>query len=508
MVIFSGNWRESGGEGLIYKRLEDANLPEKDQELLASLVLEVEALQSEKLGFHKTRVEGIVLNLSRLIGLNYSQYLASREHALAQSIHEGLQSMPVTSLHDACVATGGVLGQMCEQLDVEFAIFFTNAGPRNRLDFCSCAGIPKKRVQGLYIAGKPREVLEKVGHWQSMGREERDSWVSSDFHSQGAPSIPKRLAEVEEMLPIELGSSFCGILAIGPRAKSHKPQEHVMAYADHRQLSRVAQRNLRNGLRDIVQRQEAAELLVRTSHILRGPLMGIQGEIEALKHYLATGKLEKTDLRKICDNIQDQIDGIAAQAEIMEEAPKTTLGGRGEAWFRPAPLGALVSKVVDGMAGKARERSITFGGLAELDSLPEVEFDWNQMRVVFANLLHNACKYAHQDSRIWFRAARIQLSDRPAVRITVANVGTGISRAEIHADIFRPGFRGTIRDKKRDVEGEGMGLAVCKDIVQNVHHGRIWAQCTERGGNIGSYQDCLVMFIVEIPLKQPSTIPR
>ena len=233
--------------------------------------------------------------------------------------------------------------------------------------------------------------------------------------------------------------------------------------------------------------------------------MGIQGEIEALKHYLGQDTLDRGAIREISSNIQDQVDDIAAQAELMEAARRIGHEGGGEPWFRPAPLMALIDKVSQGMVRAARDRSIKFGIVKAIRALPDVEFDWNQMRVVFANLLHNACKYAHNSTTIEFEGERIQLAGRAGVRITVVDFGTGISPTELADDIFKAGFRGTVRDERRDIQGAGVGLAVCKDIVENVHHGRIHAQCREMGRERESYQHCRVEFHVDLPIKQPQT---
>lgn len=505
MVLFAGNWRESGAEGLIYHRLKQAAIPGEELDSLVPLVHEVEALMSEKLEARRARLEEFVQNLSQTIGLMYAQYLTGREHVLSRSIHETLASLPTGNLHEACRATDKLLGQICGQLDIKLALFFANTGSRDRLDVRSWAGVTEKMSKGLYLEGKPRELLEQVARWPAMGPEEQKRWLNSRLAKQRGQSVPSRLSQLEELLPIELGYTFCGILAIGPRKRPASPQEHVMSYEDHHQLALVAHRHLKNGLRDMVERQEVAEVLLRTSHILRGPLMGIQGEIEALKQQLVGDEPEKPAFREICENIQNQVDNIAAQAELMEEATKTSLGGRVRPFFQRAPLAAVINKVLQGMTAKAKERSITFGGLDAIRTLPEVEFDWNQMRVVFANLLHNACKYAHYRTSVNFRAGQTVLSGRRAVRVVISDLGTGISPAEIKDHIFKPGFRGSVRDAIRDIEGTGMGLAVCKEIVEETHHGRIYAESVEQWGERKSYQHCKVEFYVELPVTQPKS---
>jgi two-component system sensor histidine kinase KdpD len=297
-------------------------------------------------------------------------------------------------------------------------------------------------------------------------------------------------------------------LAIGARRPDPLDTQQAMTAEDFRQLVHSAYTCLASRLQQVAARQDVAEILVRTSHILRGPLIAIQGEIEALQDFLAADELNPASLRELCDNLQNQVDDIAAQAERMEEAEKTTLGTRGRPWFQRAPLSSLIRKVCSGLSTVARRRSITFSDTSTLRSLPDVEFDWNQMRVVFANLLDNACKYAHGDSLIRIDGQEFDDGAKPWVRIRIQNRGIGIRPSEIETAIFLPSFRGAVRNERRDIEGTGMGLAICKDIVVVGHGGRIRADCRElppqssSSQKPGSYQNCIVTFLVELPVGQ------
>ena len=69
--------------------------------------------------------------------------------------------------------------------------------------------------------------------------------------------------------------------------------------------------------------------------------------------------------------------------------------------------------------------------------------------------------------------------DATAVRITVLDRGHGIDPADV-ARIFSPFYRGR-RDGER-VEGTGIGLAVCKRLME-AQGGGVWARLREGGGS-------------------------
>lgn len=511
LVLFGGCWSESGSEGVIYFRVEQAEIPEEEKQTLTDLIPGVPDMVCEEMGSHKKTLLSVVGDLTRLLGLMYSQQKAAREYDLTKIIQEFGDGSHTKNLEDTRLIQRSILKKIAEKLGVQFVVLFANLGTPDRLNAWAWGGLTDKLAEGLYLKGYPWELVREVESWQEWDNDERSKWVRSHLAKAESPqgATLRGVHNIHKMLPIELGASFCGILVFGQPTKKQKSGEPMLTNDDHHGLTLVAHKLLRNGLRDIVERQEVSDILLRTAHILRGPLTGIQGELEFLEERLETGVVNETELRQIHTAIQEQIHNIESQAELMEESQR--IGGKelGEPKFWGASLASVINQVCLGMARIAEKRSIKFGELNAVRNLPNVEFDWNQIRVVFANLLHNACKYAHSHTTIEFLGEKTIRAGKPGVRVSVVDFGTGIRPAELNEAIFRPGFRGTVRDEKRNVEGAGVGLAVCKEIVKEVHHGRINASCEESTGKKAeTYQYCRVEFSVELPLQQPEAIGR
>jgi two-component system sensor histidine kinase KdpD len=100
---------------------------------------------------------------------------------------------------------------------------------------------------------------------------------------------------------------------------------------------------------------------------------------------------------------------------------------------------------------------------------------------VLVNLLDNVIKYTPPDSPI----AIIATATDEAVTIEVADRGPGLPSGE-EKRIFEKFYR-LPSDAGR---GAGLGLAICKGIVE-AHRGRIWAQNLPAGG---------VAFLFTLPL--------
>jgi signal transduction histidine kinase len=103
------------------------------------------------------------------------------------------------------------------------------------------------------------------------------------------------------------------------------------------------------------------------------------------------------------------------------------------------------------------------------ESLPLVRVDAERIGQVFNNLVSNATKYAPAGSCIRLSAA--QSGDM--LRVSVSDEGPGIS-AEDRPHVFEA-FRRGDDGRTRRTKGAGLGLAICKGIVES-HGGSIWIE--------------------------------
>jgi signal transduction histidine kinase len=112
--------------------------------------------------------------------------------------------------------------------------------------------------------------------------------------------------------------------------------------------------------------------------------------------------------------------------------------------------------------------------VVETDPLPEVRGDEVQLVQVFQNLIGNAVAYRGADTpRIRISAERTDgqggaADASPGWRVTVADNGIGID-PRLHDRIFQFFERGS---QTEGSDGSGIGLAVCKKIIER-HGGRI-----------------------------------
>jgi len=101
--------------------------------------------------------------------------------------------------------------------------------------------------------------------------------------------------------------------------------------------------------------------------------------------------------------------------------------------------------------------------------LPSVEADEKRIQQVVENLLDNAVKYSPQGGEI-----RLRAEVRPGeLLVSVSDQGIGIAKEELNKVFDR--FYRIQQRKLGQIGGAGLGLAICKSLVE-AHGGRIWAE--------------------------------
>jgi PAS domain S-box-containing protein len=114
--------------------------------------------------------------------------------------------------------------------------------------------------------------------------------------------------------------------------------------------------------------------------------------------------------------------------------------------------------------------------------------DPSRLEQVLINLLSNASKYSVDGGRIMLSVK----NHHDRILISVKDEGIGIS-AEDQTNLFKPYHR--VQQDRQKYPGLGLGLAVCKQIVE-AHRGKIWVTSQPEAGST---------FNVEIPV-QPEQI--
>jgi len=194
------------------------------------------------------------------------------------------------------------------------------------------------------------------------------------------------------------------------------------------------------------------QLLYDVSHELRSPLTRIKIALEMIPR-----STSKTDIMHDVKEMEIMIDELLENARL-ELAPAAVVHQR-------IDIVALLRELT--------EQYQSVGNAVEIESgLNELILDGNQelLRKVFRNIIENAIKYS-ASSNIPVRIT-INQADRHA-QIAVIDQGCGIDEKSI-SQIFEPFYRADF-SRTRDTGGYGLGLYICKRIIDS-HKGTIHVQ--------------------------------
>jgi two-component system sensor histidine kinase KdpD len=212
-----------------------------------------------------------------------------------------------------------------------------------------------------------------------------------------------------------------------------------------------------------------SSLLSSISHDLRTPLAAITGSTSSL---LEDGEiLDPATRRDLLENIYEESERLSRLVNNLLEMTQLEAGSvplHSEMHHIGEIVGSAISRLEKEIQGHPLTTQIP-------PDLPLVPMDGLLMEQVLINLLDNALKYTPDKTPIhlsaWTEGARlgVRISDR----------GPGLPLGDLD-HLFEKFYRGAQKEKR---SGAGLGLAICKGIVQ-IHGGTIRALNQTVGGAV------------------------
>lgn len=223
--------------------------------------------------------------------------------------------------------------------------------------------------------------------------------------------------------------------------------------------------------------QLKSEFLATMTHELRTPLNAIIGFSEALIGGVY-GSLEPKQLGKL-GNILDSGKRLLILVESVLDITEID-AGRIELELDSFSVVDLINSAVEAVRQSVRENELSVVvEISESAAGIAIQTDQAKLQRILAILLSNAVKFTPQGGRIAV-SARVAEQDRElVVRVDDNGAGFNPDRASTIFEIFSQGDLALSRKH----EGAGLGLAVCRRLVE-MHKGKIWAQ--SRGPDQGS----------------------
>jgi signal transduction histidine kinase len=201
------------------------------------------------------------------------------------------------------------------------------------------------------------------------------------------------------------------------------------------------------------------DLVTAVSHDLRTPLTSLQLLAEAIddgvidRHWLASIPVHVRSMSALVDDLFELTRIESGEIQWSMER---------------VHIDELVRETVTAMRGPAAAQGVAVrtelpSGLGPASANPE-----KLQRVLF-NLIQNAIRHTPADGSVTVAAE----STGRALQVEVADTGAGIPAAD-RDRVFEPFYRSG-EDTARSGDGSGLGLSICRAIVE-VHGGAIWVE--------------------------------
>jgi signal transduction histidine kinase len=143
----------------------------------------------------------------------------------------------------------------------------------------------------------------------------------------------------------------------------------------------------------------------------------------------------------------------------------------------PTDLNTLIQSVLAVVSVDLRKHSIE-SQLTLGEKLPPVVGNEVQLEQVILNLVMNAIESMNSaEPRVL--SIKSEITEHNGVRVSIADTGSGISLTNLNR-VFKPMFTTKAR-------GMGMGLSICKSIIES-HNGQIWVTAGTPRGSIFQFE--------------------
>lgn len=287
--------------------------------------------------------------------------------------------------------------------------------------------------------------------------------------ADGSIRIVHEQAEVE-LAPNGEPSKMCGVVQDVTELRT------AIAASEHRALELERVREME---------RLQSSFIDSISHDLRQPITTVLGYGEILEDEIhgPLTEAQRLDLGQIvraAGRLKTMVDDLLDSARIK--------AGMLPMHFKPADIGPLAGAVSASFGPMAEQKGIALE-ISIDERLPRPVIDSAKIERVLSNLLHNALKFTPPGGQVHL----VVSPDVGGLRIEVRDTGPGIAPDDV-PKLFHQFSQLT---EGRLADGVGLGLSVCKSIVE-AHNGRIGVDSVV---GVGS------RFWISLPLAQPGERP-
>lgn len=325
----------------------------------------------------------------------------------------------------------------------------------------------------IYMLDEHRNIIDTNNSWcETLGYTRAevigkpiDTFFRQDADSETAPEAVETAANLSRSFIAKDGSIVETLVSTPHTSKTGIPELAVMVDVTERNRILKQLTSIRKTL------MQANEGLKRfntiAAHDLQEPLRKIRLFGSLLKSELTSDDDPEVDIA-----IEKITDAANRLTTLVKDLLQYSREGERVYQYQTLDTGALLDEVINDLAVMIEET----GAKIRIYDLPEIEGDPIPLQRMFTNLILNALKYRHEDRPPELEIFARQCADKKT-EIVIRDNGIGLREGE-ETQIFAPFHRG----HSHQISGSGIGLAICKSIIDG-HGWAIRAENSEAGGS-------------------------
>jgi two-component system sensor histidine kinase KdpD len=295
-------------------------------------------------------------------------------------------------------------------------------------------------------------------------------------HSEAAGRNTNTLPGAQlRYLPLKTARGILGVLGIRGSAEADRyltpDQQRLMeAFASQAAVAieraQLAEQARQSQVLQATEQLQTA-LLNSISHDLRTPLVSITGALSSLQDQDA--QLDGSSRRRLIENARQEAERLNRLVGNLLDMSRVEAGAL-RLRLEPSDVQDLIGSALAQLDEPLRDRRVH---VEVPDGLPLVPMDFALMTRVLVNVLDNAVKYSPPESPIDVETKVVA----GHLEIEVSDRGVGVPHEDLNR-VFDKFYR---VQRPGRVAGSGLGLSICKGIVQ-AHQGFIAAENRPGGG--------------------------
>ncbi len=215
---------------------------------------------------------------------------------------------------------------------------------------------------------------------------------------------------------------------------------------------------------DHTQQQWIADI----SHELRTPLATLRGELEAMQEGVRTYSPQRLD------SLHEEVLRLQRIVDDLHQLSLSDAGAMRYS-FHSLSLTTIIQQVLERSSLRLQEKKLQYDMAISGDET-SVYGDADRLAQLFNNLLQNSVRYTDNNGRL---NVSVRFQQDKTVTVTWEDSEPGVLSTSLEK-LFDRLYREE-KSRNRDKGGSGLGLSICRSIV-NAHRGDITAKASSLGG--------------------------